>query len=56
MINEFTDTWGVSEDLTLKVLKKYAWQKEKALDHLAEELDSITAKSERYSSAKKVRM
>lgn len=56
MVNELQETWGVSEGFALKILRKYAWQKEKALDHLAEELNSYNAEVSNKNNSKEVRV
>lgn len=52
MVTELQETWGVSEGFALKILRKYAWQKEKALDHLAEELNSYNAEVSNKDNSK----
>lgn len=37
MINELINEWGISESFALKLLKKFSWNKEKALTHLTED-------------------
>jgi len=37
LVKELTEGWGVSEAFALKILKKFNWNKEKALSHLTED-------------------
>ena len=37
MINELINEWGVSESFALRLLKKFSWNKDKALTHLTED-------------------
>jgi len=37
MINDLINDWGVSESFAIKLLRKFAWNKEKASTHLTED-------------------
>jgi len=52
MINELINEWGVSESFALRLLKKFSWNKDKALTHLTEDgnfemMDTHVARQEK---------
>ena len=47
LVNDLRDTWGVSESTAYRLLKKFAWDKEKASNNLTEDgnLDTLEIES-----------
>jgi hypothetical protein len=43
LVNDLRDTWGVTESIAYRLLKKFAWDKEKANNNLTEDgnLDTL---------------
>jgi hypothetical protein len=52
MIHDIIEHWGVSESFSIKLLKKFAWNKDKANDNLMVDgnFDSLDVKNEKLSS------
>lgn len=42
MVNDLRDTWGIPDGVALRLLKKFAWEKNKALNSITEECNLDT--------------